>query len=77
MPSPGELPDPGIGLGSPTLQMDSLPVELPGKPSHSYIHTYICNIHREFERTPGDSVGRGAWHASVHEVAKSRTRLSN
>ena len=26
-----ELPDPGIELGSPALQMDSLPAELPRK----------------------------------------------
>ena len=32
MPSPGDLPDPGIELGSPALQVDSLPAELPGKP---------------------------------------------
>ena len=31
-PSPGELPDPGIEAGSPELQADSLPAELPGKP---------------------------------------------
>ena len=31
MPSPGELPDPGIKLGSPATQADSLPAELPGK----------------------------------------------
>ena len=31
-PSPGDLPDPGIELRSPELQMDSLPSELPGKP---------------------------------------------
>ena len=31
-PSPGDLPDPGIKLGSPELQVDSLPSELPGKP---------------------------------------------
>ena len=29
-PSPGDLPDPGIELGSPTLQADSLPSEPPG-----------------------------------------------
>ena len=28
MPSPGYLPDPGIELGSPELQVDSLPTEL-------------------------------------------------
>ena len=27
----GYLPDPGIELGSPALQADSLPAELPGK----------------------------------------------
>ena len=26
-----DLPDPGIELGSPALQVDSLPTELPGK----------------------------------------------
>ena len=28
-PSPGDLPDPGIELGSPALQADSLPSEPP------------------------------------------------
>ena len=32
-PSPGDLPNPGIKPGSPTLQADSLPSELPGKSS--------------------------------------------
>ena len=31
-PSPGELPDPGIKPGSPTLQAGALPSEPPGKP---------------------------------------------
>ena len=31
-PSPGDLPDPGIEPGSPEVQADSLPSELPGKP---------------------------------------------
>ena len=30
-PSSGDLPDPGIEPGSPALQADSLPSELPGK----------------------------------------------
>ena len=33
IPYPGDLPDPGIELGSPALWEDSLPTELPGKPS--------------------------------------------
>ena len=32
MPPPQEFPNPGIKLGSPALQTDSLPAELPGKP---------------------------------------------
>ena len=32
VPSPGDLPSPGIKLGSPALQMDSLLTELSGKP---------------------------------------------
>ena len=31
-PSPGNLPDPGIKLSSPTMQVDSLPSEPLGKP---------------------------------------------
>ena len=31
-PSPGDLPQPGIKAGSPALQADSEPFELPGKP---------------------------------------------
>ena len=31
-PSPGDLPNPGIKLGSPVLQADSLLTELSGKP---------------------------------------------
>ena len=36
-PSPGDLPDPGIEPGSPALQADSLPIELPVKPKHMYV----------------------------------------
>ena len=32
LPSPAYLPDPGVELGSPALQVDSLPIELSGKP---------------------------------------------
>ena len=32
LPSPGDLPDPGIEPGSPALRVDTLPSELPGKP---------------------------------------------
>ena len=32
IPSPEDLPNPGIGPRSPALQADSLPAELSGKP---------------------------------------------
>ena len=32
-PSPGDLPDPGIEPGSPTLQADALGSDPPGKPN--------------------------------------------
>jgi len=32
LPSPGDLTDPGIELGTPALQADSLPFEPPGNP---------------------------------------------
>ena len=35
-PSPADLPDPEIQPRSPTLQADSLPSELPGKPELTY-----------------------------------------
>ena len=38
-PSPGDLPNPGIELGSPTLQADTLPSEPPGKPRPNGTHT--------------------------------------
>ena len=54
-PSPGDLPNPVIELGSPALQADSLPHELPGKPGSSLvthgwivfnsIYTYILHIY--------------------------------
>ena len=35
-PSPGDLPDPGIEPGSPTLQADTSPSEPPGKQTIIY-----------------------------------------
>ena len=33
---PADLPNPGIELGSPTLQAHSLPAEIPGKPQEKW-----------------------------------------
>ena len=35
MPSPRDLPNPGIEPGSPALQVDSLPAEPQGKPKNT------------------------------------------
>ena len=42
-PSPGDLPSPGIEPRSPTLQADSLPAELPGKPSVCQVGCYLTD----------------------------------
>ena len=39
MPSPGDLPDPGIKPGSPALEADTLTSEPPGKPQHLGLST--------------------------------------
>ena len=39
-PPPGDIPNPGIEPRSPTLQVDSLPTEPPGKPSISILIVY-------------------------------------
>ena len=41
IPSSGGLPDPGIELGSPALQVDSLPTELPAKSICIYIYIFF------------------------------------
>ena len=53
-PSPGHLPNPGIKPRSPTLQVDSLPAEPPGKPElwwlgpNSPVGTILPSCHRAF-----------------------------
>ena len=41
------LPDPGIELGSPALQVNSLPAELPGKPFDCVDHNKLWEILKE------------------------------
>ena len=37
---------------------------------------HLLNVH-EFEQAPGVDDGQGDWHAAVHGVTKSQTRLSD
>ena len=41
VPSPGDLPDPGIETRSPTLQADALTSEPPRKPVYPFIHVFF------------------------------------
>ena len=50
-------------MESPELQVDSLPVELPGDVSLSIFWEIVKD--------------REAWHAAVHEVTKIWIQLSN
>ena len=60
-PSPGDLPDPGIESGSPTLQADALTSEPPkGMPTHYSAVAW---------KIPVDG---GAWWVTVHGVTKSQ-----
>ena len=52
-PSPGDLPDPGIESGSPTLPADSLPSEPPGKPNH---WSLVVNLASPLSRGGGKSL---------------------
>ena len=45
-PSPGNLPNPGIELGSPALQADSLPSEPLGKTKQ--VNSFTCPKHRSY-----------------------------
>ena len=45
LPSPGDLPDPGIEPRSPALRADALPSEPLGKlPNHKSSETYVSSV---------------------------------
>ena len=44
--SPGDLPDPGIDPGSPTLQTDALPPDPPGKPIKDFQFSSVQSLNR-------------------------------
>ena len=62
MPSPGDLPSPGIEPGFPTLQADSLPTELSGNPIFE-----IEAINRMLVSDGYNSMGRFRKHSVKHK----------
>ena len=73
-PSPGDLPDPEIKPGSPTLQADSLLSESPGKPNSKDMNlSKLWEIGKD----------RGAWlaadhgsHRFIHDLATEQQEVS-
>ena len=52
LPSPGDLPDPGIGPGSPALEADALTSEPPGEPKAELIDAFELWCWRRLLRVP-------------------------
>ena len=48
-PSPGDLPDPGIGPGSPALEAAALTSEAPGKPWGTRFQSFSESAHHRRE----------------------------
>ena len=53
-PSPGDIPNPGIEPGSPALQADSLPTELPGK--HNLLVMIILSFFNRMWKSQGKEI---------------------
>ena len=87
MPSPANLPDPGVELGSPALQADSLPTEPQdssvGKESSCSAGGLVSIP--GLGRSPGEGNGyplrysalENSMDCIVHGITKSWTRLSD
>ena len=48
LPSPGDLPNPGLEPRYPTLQAESLPAEPPGKPFIGPLVKYFNSVLKEY-----------------------------
>ena len=67
LPSPGNLPNPGVESRSPALQADSLPAEPQGKPNN----TGVGRVAYPFSRglpNPGIEPGSPALHSLPTEL---------
>ena len=57
-PSPGDLPSPGIELGSPKRQADALPSEPPGKHPDAMVRAFNLGLlgqNRRYQEFPSPS----------------------
>ena len=63
-PFSADLPNPGIKLGSPTLQTDSLPTELQGKPNFNFLRK---TLHNRVERASWLVTISTCWEGGVPE----------
>ena len=67
IPSPGDLPNPGIEPESPTLEADSLPTELSGKPWYwaCYWACYMASLVPQLVKSPS-----AMWETWVWSLAR-------
>ena len=72
-PSPGDLPNPGIKLGSPALQTDALLSEPPGKPHKIHIDAIKMNEADSFTSRNLQMKKKGA-NTSLVMISKWRNR---
>ena len=68
-PSPTDLPDPGIEPGSPALQVDSLPAELPGMPLRETLRKLRLGELGSCDHSRG-----APWWTAPHSIIKARVR---
>ena len=70
LPSPGDLPNPGIEPGSPALQTNSLSVEPPGKSSlvirdrqiKTVVYYRVTTTMAKLNQLASPSPGKNYWH---------------
>ena len=76
-PTPGDLPDPGIEPGSPTLQADSLPPKPLGKPGSGNQDPTCCTVQPKSKKRKRINRGqnqRGISRSYFVEVTKKEEK---